>query len=462
MAISRPKEIINISGLKYDNLPLNISVTNQIISLKLYYAIVHKRNVITMDGLFVLGVISFFFWSIYKIIKLSDELDKIKYENAKRHQSADDYYMSKVQEGELQLTAAKHKTDEMLANANREANIILTTANKKKVFVEEFISSKIKDFPIVATAISDYENAIDKSREDVLRNKNHPAIKSADVVKEIRKEKRILIAENKSYRWELAYLKSLLPWLEELEDMSIEPQQTPFNTENINKDEASYWLTPDEYCQLSDVEKYQRALDRYKKRHKSKAEIGREYERYIGYLYEKRGYTVEYFGIEKGLEDLGRDLICSKGDTTYIIQCKCWSNVQGKIIHEKYINQHFGTTLEYFINNVSNASDFFKQESLLFKVVPVFISTVPYSDKAREFAKKLGVICKQEPIGDYPVIKCNINRSTKEKIYHLPFDQQYDKCIIRDKGEFYANTVAEAEAAGFRRAKRWYGDGSNG
>ena len=56
------------------------------------------------------------------------------------------------------------------------------------------------------------------------------------------------------------------------------------------------------------------------------------------------------------------------------------------------------------------------------------------------------------------MIKCNINQTTGEKIYHLPFDQQYDKCIITpETGEFYAMTVAEAEEAGFRRAMRWKG-----
>ena len=54
------------------------------------------------------------------------------------------------------------------------------------------------------------------------------------------------------------------------------------------------------------------------------------------------------------------------------------------------------------------------------------------------------------------MIKCNINRTTKEKIYHLPFDQQYDNVKIDDVGEFFAMTVQEAEDAGFRRAKRWF------
>ncbi|MFA6944293.1 MAG: hypothetical protein WC220_00200, partial [Pedobacter sp.] len=56
----------------------------------------------------------------------------------------------------------------------------------------------------------------------------------------------------------------------------------------------------------------------------------------------------------------------------------------------------------------------------------------------------------------YPVIKCNI-ASDGEKIYHLPFDQQYDKTLIKNNGEFYAATVREAENKGFRRAFRWRG-----
>jgi len=50
-----------------------------------------------------------------------------------------------------------------------------------------------------------------------------------------------------------------------------------------------------------------------------------------------------------------------------------------------------------------------------------------------------------------------VNRVTKEKIYHLPFDQQYDNTKIFEKGEFYCRTTEEAERKGFRRAFRWHG-----
>ena len=55
-----------------------------------------------------------------------------------------------------------------------------------------------------------------------------------------------------------------------------------------------------------------------------------------------------YQGIEMGLADLGRDLICTNGQQTEIVQCKYWS--KEKKINEKHINQLFGTTVKYLID----------------------------------------------------------------------------------------------------------------
>jgi hypothetical protein len=63
------------------------------------------------------------------------------------------------------------------------------------------------------------------------------------------------------------------------------------------------------------------------------------------------------------------------------------------------------------------------------------------------------------PLADYPRIKCNVARPAGERIYHLPFDQQYDATVIEpDRGEFYAWTTTDAEPKGFRRAWRWRAD----
>ncbi|MEY3495804.1 MAG: hypothetical protein RJA80_26 [Actinomycetota bacterium] len=39
-------------------------------------------------------------------------------------------------------------------------------------------------------------------------------------------------------------------------------------------------------------------------------------------------------------------------------------------------------------------------------------------------------VIQEKQLKQYPVIKCNI-ASNGEKIYHLPFDQQYDKTLIK-------------------------------
>lgn len=117
----------------------------------------------------------------------------------------------------------------------------------------------------------------------------------------------------------------------------------------------------------------------------------------------------------------------------------------------------FNVTTDFLLGKDSDyaAQDYTNDD---FIVVPLFYTTAPLSDVAEEFAGKLGVRIRVKPMGEYPLIKCNINRTTGEHIYHLPFDQQYNSCLIRDDGEFYAWTVAEAEDAGFRRAFRWHGN----
>jgi hypothetical protein len=92
------------------------------------------------------------------------------------------------------------------------------------------------------------------------------------------------------------------------------------------------------------------------------------------------------------------------------------------------------------------------------KVVPVLYTSTKISETAAEFARLLSIeINENKKFENYPAIKCNISTS-KERIYHLPFDQQYDNVQITIRtGEFYAATIEEAEAQGFRRAFKWRG-----
>lgn len=108
--------------------------------------------------------------------------------------------------------------------------------------------------------------------------------------------------------------------------------------------------------------------------------------------------------------------------------------------------QLFGTAIEYQIAHPEAQSRI---------IVPVLMtpSYSVVSDVAKLFAEKLKVRIERMENVDFPRIKCNLNNGSK--IFHLPFDQQYDRTEIKLKGECYAFTVAEAESKGFRRAKRY-------
>jgi hypothetical protein len=92
-------------------------------------------------------------------------------------------------------------------------------------------------------------------------------------------------------------------------------------------------------------------------------------------------------------------------------------------------------------------------------VIPILYTSTKLTDRAKEFANYLGVkYFEDTPLKEYPSIKCNISRRCNEKIYHLPFDQQYDRTMIEEeRNEKYVETVQQAEDLGYRRAWRWQG-----
>ncbi len=342
---------------------------------------------------------------------------------------------------------------------------------KEKNDIQKIISEKTIGFPWLADAISQYYESRDLKIAEFMENKLRPGLSSADRIRELSKDKmefqkKFILARNIS-----KYYESLFPWLTDFVDESIdEVILKAFTIEEISDDDVdpvNNYLTKGEFQKLSVTERNQLALDRYWKRKKTPWEIGRDYERYIGYLYEKEGWIVNYQGIEKGLEDLGRDLICKRGNTIEIVQCKYWRSE--RTIHEKHINQLFGTTVEYYIKNLSAINT--KPQIDLFSGIlgndflkAKFITSCSFSETSKIFAKALGIeIIEKFPLDDYPIIKCNVSRRDNSKIYHLPFDQQYDKTIIEEeRNECYVGIVKEAERLGFRRAWRWEGSNRNG
>jgi hypothetical protein len=336
----------------------------------------------------------------------------------------------------------------------------------KKNVMRQSLREKTQGFPWLADAICQYYEFREAKIADYLESKSPPAPRSAEALRKVSSEKRDLRRRFIITRNLIKYYEALFPWLQEFVGEDVDDLLVQISSKEKKTDEETdpvqSYLTAGEFENLSTIERSQRALDRYWKQRKSSWQLGRDYERFIGYLYEQDGFSVYYQGIEQGLEDLGRDLVCKRDGQVKIIQCKYWR--EDRIIHEKHINQLFGTTVEYFIKNIREMSNpqlfFFPSMLQQSTIIPAFYTSASFSETARDFAAALGVeVFERFPLRRYPSIKCNVSRKDGTKIYHLPFDQQYDRTNIEEeRNEGYVERVVEAEDLGFRRAWRWRGN----
>lgn len=379
-----------------------------------------------------------------------------------REKIAAKLYQIEKQKQELQANIATFEQQKS-SLIEKEANKLFSEYQKTLDHREQALQKKIDFFekskaealtaiPWLAKAFADLDAQKALFTAHRLEIKQNPAFTAANKVREAGRARReaIYLAEN--YKLQLDYYLSLFPWLEDYLLLTADEVST-MSTAAASDDQKKFddyeavkeWLSPDEYVSLPTIEKWQLALDRYNKRSKTNWQIGIEYERYIGYTYERQGYRVRYTRATQGLEDMGRDLIAENSSECLIIQCKRWA--REKTIHEKHIFQLYGTCILYQLRIKRSKP-----------VRGVFITTTAISELAHECAKYLHIIVRENvPLGSYPQIKCNISK-TGEKIYHLPFDQQYDRTMLNPAdGDCYATTVAEAEAMGFRRAFRWHG-----
>ena len=318
---------------------------------------------------------------------------------------------------------------------------------ENQAMLDSILHAEHADTPYFAKQFADCLYLIDLKAASDLENKARPAFTAAEKVREISSQKRALQEQCKLLEYQLFLYESVFPWLSDFKEISADDLASVANIAAAPESEYSTlrnWLSPQEYQTLSETDRLQLALDRYSSRQKSNWQVGIEYERYVGYCYEQKGYKVRYFGATEGLEDMGRDLIVSKGKNLFVIQCKRWASE--KTIHEKHIFQLCGTTILQVMEHPEC------------QVSGIFITTTSLSSLAKSCANYLHIaVVEKFPLKPYPLIKCNISRDG-DKIYHLPFDQQYDRVIINPSdGDCYVSTVQEAESKGFRHAWRWHG-----
>ena len=333
--------------------------------------------------------------------------------------------------------------------AGRESHLAAMQAalDEKEARLQMLLTSRVDAYPHIAQAWADWELAVARDESNYLRRKKRPARSAAEAVAAKGREMSELRRELKLAQYVTALYEFHFPWLADLHDLDATLDYSQGGEAEPDKDDpVSKLVSKEEWASLPEVERNQRALERYLRGKLAPWQLGRDYERYVGYLREQDGFLVTYHGIIHGFEDLGRDVIAEKNGSIEVIQCKRWA--QHKEIHEKHIFQLFGTMVAAQIENPGKT------------VSGTFTTTTGLSTRARQFADALDIKVEEHlPLADYPRIKCNIGRRDKARIYHLPFDQQYDSTLIKpEQGECYALTCAEAESLGFRRAWRWRGE----
>lgn len=382
--------------------------------------------------------------------------------NSSSDSKAEDILNTKIQQLELSLETSLTENKSLVAHKmkllkeldlqSEKYNALLLDYNKVTCDLNTYIERRNEDlknifsncdhaFSYVAALYADYLLLDYDNASKYLLNKKRPATSEGLRIGALKLQTKSYLVELNKKKYQLNYLLNSFPQLEDFIESDDEADSERLSGSNDK-------IPDDTWRSLSESQKSQLLLTNYLNRRKSKWEIGRDYELYVGYKYSLQGYSVDYFGSYNGLEDLGRDLIVKKKREIGIIQCKHWSSK--KQIHEKHIAQLYGTVVSYIIENNYIPS----------LVHGIFITNISLSDTAKKFADFLNIKYKENyPIGEFPRIKCNISKDeygNETKIYHLPTDQQYDNVKIEHRGECFVFTVDEAEKLGFRHAYNWH------
>jgi hypothetical protein len=295
----------------------------------------------------------------------------------------------------------------------------------------------------LAEMISEADVASDAALSKHLLSKKVPAPTAAENVNNISKEKRSWIIKAKDYEYQIKQLEEFFPKLKDYKE-AIQNELISHLDENDETDPILKFLSVEEWNILPVEQREDLAIERYLNgASRSAWDAGLKYERYLGSLYEKDGWFVEYIGALNGLEDYGRDLICSKNNVVRVIQAKRWK--ENSPLYMKHVVQIFGTTL------------LLQQErSLLETPTPMLVSTSAFAEDSKKAAQALNVKLVVMPLDkNYACIKVHKSRNG-EAIYHLPFDQQYDRVQMDiSQGDAFVKTVKEALNMGARRAQKY-------
>lgn len=231
-----------------------------------------------------------------------DEVLELKNENAadeKRYQN--------------ELRTVRSELGERIRALEYE-NARLQDENDKFRLTLKELESNTTAIPYMAGMIADMETyGLEKLALGLSWGYDKKRLEKVKSIREIRKDARAMVEKNKDAQYQLAYLLELFPSLSDIIECEFK-KLPPIEVHELSEyDSTRDYLSREEYLSLSQTQRNQLALDRYVNSHnKTKWQIGRDYEQYVGYQYRKKGYEVDDCGSYMGLEDLGRDIIAKK------------------------------------------------------------------------------------------------------------------------------------------------------
>lgn len=324
----------------------------------------------------------------------------------------------------------------------KKEKLLLANLNVRQVELIKQLESEVesKEKTIYRQTVDDFKKIINaKNPFDYVA---HLRAHALEHIKEYEGKKVDELAELFKYQYKFEYLLSIYPELRKFKD---DDAYIKYKEEEDKRCNVKNWLSDGEYKKLSELEREQLAVDRYIKQEYyqwSDWEKGRNYEIYCAYILYNEGYDIIQEGLNKKLEDKGRDIIAIHRESgkVLIVQCKNWKSE----VRENIIFQLFGSYAQWLFENGRKLYDP--------DVEPWMYVTGTVSPVAQDCAKMLKIQIRHLPMGPFPPIKCNVNKNTGDKIYHLPFDRQYDLVKINAKGKGYKFDIAEAIKEGFRRA----------
>ena len=150
------------------------------------------------------------------------------------------------------------------------------------------------------------------------------------------------------YQYKFEYLLSIYPELRKFKD---DDAYINYMHEEEKRCNIRNWLSDNEYFQMTEQGREQLAVDRYISDSSkwSDWEKGRNYEIYCAYKLFNEGYDIIQEGLNKKLEDGGRDIIATHRRTgkILIVQCKNWSS----LVRENVVFQLYGSFVQWKLDN---------------------------------------------------------------------------------------------------------------